>query len=351
MHRLFIALILLSLSFGSQAAEVKNLYQASAPVSSRDEQERATLTPQLLKQVMLKVVGNQALLESAPLAPILAEAEQYMQQYEYQRTNIASAELTQPDQLSLSLRFDPNAVNRALSALQLPIWGKTRPDILVWAVVDNAGQQQLLGLETSPMGVFRPLNEAADQRGLPILIPLLDLQDQAALTVSDIQQNNQAAIEAASARYGADIVVTAIMRLEAGQAQVQWRANGQGISDSWQSQGTLADSFAAGLGHLADKLALQYAQRVDKHGDSQWLTLQVKDVLSYADFNRLMNYLNQLELIDEIRVDELADQQLALAIAFRGSVEVLERTLEVGHLLEAEPQYSDNNVKQYRLTP
>ena len=218
-------------------------------------------------------------------------------------------------------------------------------------MVDNAGQQQLLGLETSPMGVFRPLNEAADQRGLPILIPLLDLQDQAALTVSDIQQNNQAAIEAASARYGADIVVTAIMRLEAGQAQVQWRANGQGISDSWQSQGTLADSFAAGLGHLADKLAQQYAQRVDKHGDSQWLTLQVKDVLSYADFNRLMNYLNQLELIDEIRVDELADQQLALAIAFRGSVEVLERTLEVGHLLEAEPQYSDNNVKQYRLTP
>ncbi|MTI63983.1 DUF2066 domain-containing protein [Methylophaga sp.] len=349
MHRLFIALILLSLTFGSQAAEVDNLYQASTPVSSRDQQERAKLMPQLLQQVMLKVVGNQALLETAPLAPVLSRAEQFMQQYEYRRTNIIGADLTQPDELSLSMRFDPAAVNRAVKELQLPVWGNNRPDILIWAVVDNNGEASILGLESSPMGVFRPLNQAADQRGLPILLPLMDLQDQGALSVADIREDNQAAIDAASDRYGADIVMTSVMQFNGDQVQVQWQANGAGINTSWQSQGSVREAFAAGMGHLADNLALQFGQLVDNGSESQRLTMQINDVLSYADFSRLMAYLEKLELISDIRVINLGAQQLDLDIAFRGSMDVLQKTLAVGSLLIEEPQSETSDTKQYRL--
>lgn len=351
MHRLFITLILLSLTCGSHAAEVDNLYQASTPVSSRDAQERVALMPQLLQQVMLKVVGNKALLETAALAPVLSEAEQYTQQYEYRRTNIAAADLTQPDQLSLTLRFDPAAVNRALTELELPIWGSNRPDILIWAVIETNGETSILGLETAPMGVFRPLSQAADQRGLPILMPLMDLQDQSALTISDLKQSNQAAIDSASDRYGADIVMTAVVKFDGDEAKVSWSANGAGVSDNWQSQGNVQDAFAAGIGHLADKLALQYGQRVDNGGEVQRLTLQIKDVLSYADFTRLMAYLEQLEVISDIRVINLGAQQLDLDIAFRGSLDVLQRTLSVGSLLIEEPQSDSNDAKLYRLTP
>ncbi len=351
MHRLFIALILLSLTFGSHAAEVDNLYQASAPVNSRDEQERAKLTPQLLQQVMLKVVGNKALLETAPLAPILSQAGQYMQQYEYRRNNILGADLTEPDQLALSVRFDPAAVNRAINELQLPVWGNNRPDILIWALVENNGDTAILGLETAPVGVFQPLSRAAEQRGLPILMPLMDLQDQAALSIADIRQGNQAAVAAASERYGADIVMTAVVNLNADAAQVQWRANGAGVSDSWQTQGNMQEAFAAGMGHLADKLALQFAQLVDNGGEAQRLTMQIKDVLSYADFSRLMTYLDKLELISDIRVINLGEQQLDLDIAFRGSIDVLQRTLAVGSLLIEDPQSDSNEAKHYRLKP
>lgn len=351
MHRLFIALILLSLTFSSHAAEVDNLYQASTPVSSRDEQERAKLMPQLLQQVMLKVVGNKALLESAPLAPILSQAEQYMQQYEYRRTNIIGADLTQPDELSLSLRFDPAAVNRSVNDLQLPIWGSNRPDILVWAVVESNGESSILGLESAPMGVFRPLNQAADQRGLPILLPLMDLQDQNALSVADIREGNQAAIDAASERYGADIVMTTVMQIQGDEVRVQWHADEAGSTDNWQSQGSMQDAFDAGMGHLADKLALQYGQLVDNGTEVQRMTMQIADVLNYADFSRLMAYLEKLELISDIRVINLGEQQLDLDIAFRGSLDVLQRTFAVGSLLIEEPQSESGNAKQYRLLP
>ena len=307
--------------------------------------------PQLLQQVMLKVVGNKALLETAPLAPVLSEAEQFMQQYEYRRTNIIGADLTQPDELSLSLRFNPAAVNRAVNELQLPIWGSNRPDILIWAVVDNQGETSILGLENASMGIFRPLNQAADQRGLPILMPLMDLQDQAALSVADIRDGNEAAIEAASERYGADIVMTSVMQLNDDQLQVQWRASGAGINTSWQSQGTMQDAFVEGIGHLADKLALQYGQLVDDGAEVQRLTMQIMDVINYADFSRLMAYLEKLELISDIRVINLGEQQLDLDIAFRGSLDVLQSTFAVGSLLVEEPQAESSNAKQYRLIP
>ncbi|WP_297810363.1 DUF2066 domain-containing protein [uncultured Methylophaga sp.] len=351
MQRLFITLILLSMSSAGQAAEVKNLYQAAAPVSSRDVDERARMTPQLLRQVMLKVVGNQSLLDAAPLEPVLENAEQYLQQYEYQRTNIAAADLTRPDQLSLRLSFEPSAVNQAINDLQLPLWGKVRPDVLVWAVVEAEGQQSLVGLETDGKGVLKPLTDAADTRGLPILLPLMDLQDQSALTAQDIREMNQAAINQASMRYGADIVLAADIKLLNGEAIIQWQANGDNIEHQWQSQGSLGRALQAGMGQLADKMALKYSPLADNSSPAQRLKLQITNVLDYADFNRLMNYLRQLDLITDIRVENLGSQQLDLDIAFRGSETILQRTLTVGSLLAEDNSFSSSDAKQYRLIP
>jgi hypothetical protein len=110
-------------------------------------------------------------------------------------------------------------------------------------------------------------------------------------------------------------------------------------------------AFATGIGHLADKLALQFGQLVDNGGEAQRLSMQIKDVLNYADFSRLMAYLEKLELITDIRVINLGERQLDLDIAFRGSLDVLQRTFDVGKLLIEEPKSDGNNAKQYRLTP
>lgn len=350
MRRLFIALILLSLTCGSYAAEVDNLYQASAPVSSRDEQERATLTPELLRQVMLKVVGNQSLLDSAALEPVLAKAVSFMQQYEYQRSNIV-ADLTRPDKLSLKLSFEPAAVNTAIRELNLPIWGKIRPDILVWLAVSHEGQQSLLGLESDEAGIFRPLSQAADSRGLPVLMPLMDLSDQSALKFNDVWQTQQSIIKTASQRYGADVILSARVNLQGDEAQIDWQAMGDSISDSWHSQGSLQQALNEGMGQLADKLALSYSQQVSNDAPEQQLNLQITNVLGFADYNRLMNYLQQLDLITDIRVNNLNEQQLDLDIAYRGSVELLQRTLAVGRMLAEENGFDNSNIRHYRLVP
>lgn len=339
------------MSCGSYAAEVNNLYQAQLPIDSRDEQKRDELTPALLKQVIVKVVGNRSVVEKADLTPILSKATTFVQQYEYQRTNVVHADLTQPDQLVLQQRFDPDSVNRAIRDLGLPIWGKVRPDILAWVALKQDDKNTLLGLENSETEVIQPLHEAAEQRGLAVLLPLMDLQDLSQVSFDAVWQQDDATVQAASQRYGADILLMAQVKLDNGIAMIEWQAMIEGERQRWQSQGQPDDAFKQGIGELADVLADRYSQTIDTNQTAQRLLMNISDVMDYDDFTRLMAYLRQLDYISDIRVMNLNDQKLDLDITFNGNLQVLQRTLAVGRMLTEETTFDGDGAKQYRLLP
>lgn len=351
MHRLFFVLILLSLTCGSYAAEVNNLYQAQLAVDSRDEDEREQLAPQLLHQVILKVVGNSALLNDTDLQPVLKQAGQYVQQFEYVRTNDVSADLTQPDRLALKISFDPDGVNRLIQGLGLPVWGKIRPDILAWVAINKDQSQQLLSLENADSDITPLFETAADKRGLPILLPLMDLQDLTQISFDTVWQQDEATVQLASARYGADMLLMCQATVEGDIATIHWQLVTDDDSKRWQSQGTLQAALEAGVGQLADILASQYSQTVDTSLADQRLTMHISDVIDYGDFTRLMSYLRQLDYITDIRVINLNQQMLNLDIAFTGNVQVLQRTLAVGRMLTEDNSFDGNGAKQYRLLP
>lgn len=351
MHRLIFSLILLSLTCGSYAAEVNNLYHAQLPIDSRDEQKRDQLTPALLKQVIVKVVGNSSVVEKADLTVVLDKATTLVQQYEYHRTNVVQADLTQPDQLVLKQRFDADGVNKAIRDLGLPIWGRVRPDILAWVALQQDGKQTLLGLENSETKLIQPLNEAAEQRGLPILLPLMDLDDLSQVSFDAVWQKDDAVVQAASLRYGADILLLAQVNLDNGNATIEWQALIDGDIKRWQSQGQLPDAFKHGIGELADVLANRFSQTIDTNQAVQRLQMNISDVMDYGDFTRLMTYLRQLDYITDIRVMNLNEQKLDLDIAFNGNLQVLQRTLAVGRMLTEETSFDSNGAKSYRLLP
>ncbi len=352
MHRLFYALILLFLSFSSHAAEVNNLYQATAPVTTQQQKERDVLAPELLKQVIIKLVGNEKLVNKANLAPVLANSRQLVERYEYIRNNIEAADLTQPDQLSLRLSFDKNAVNEAINKLNLPRWGRVRPDVLVWLATDINGQQTLQGLENISQAVFTPLQQAADERGLPILMPLMDLEDQTALRFSDVWTGDDEAIREASQRYGADVILIIKMTIDNDSAQIVWQAGTGDNRQRWTSEGFVNASIKKGLDVLVDSLSTEYAQYSQPAETSKTFSLQIDEINDYADFSRVMTYLNQIESIENIRVNNLGMNILDLDISYSGDLQVLQRTLSVGRLLSelAPPDDVNSDKKYYRLT-
>src|SRR5690606_848535 len=102
-----------------------------------------------------------------------------------------------------------------LDTAGIALWPRNRPDTLLWIVEqDTNGRRSLLGTD-SPM-VAR-LQALAAERAMPLISPILDLQDRLALRPDILWELDPAAIQGASSRYGSDsVLVLRIMQLVSG---------------------------------------------------------------------------------------------------------------------------------------
>ncbi len=97
----------------SAAASAGGLYTAQVPVTSQDEAERAQALKTALGQVITRASGDAAALSRPEVAKALAQAERYVQQFQYQEDVVT--ESGQPQmRLTLVAQFDRDAVDRLI---------------------------------------------------------------------------------------------------------------------------------------------------------------------------------------------------------------------------------------------
>jgi hypothetical protein len=345
MHRLFFVIILL-LATNSFAAEVANLYQAQVPVSTQTEQERQQLAPEILRKVILKVVGDRAALDIADLSPVLSRANELVQQFQYQRLNEISEDLTQPDRLALILTFNQSALAQALNESSLPIWSSSRPDVLIWLTLD----EYVIGAQSQRADITERLYAAAEQRGLPILLPLMDLQDQAQVRAADVRGGYVDNVAIASQRYGAAVVLTANMAIENGQAHINWQTELNGQTEVWHSRGDVAVAINAGIEELTDRVSRRFTQVVSNPNSYQY-DLEISDVTGFADYSRVMDYLKKAQYVTDVNLVKLSADSLFMRISLQGDLDVFKQALSIERVLAADTFYSDDDVLRYRLLP
>lgn len=351
MHRLFIVLISL---FATQsfAAEVANLYQSPVPVVTQSEQERQQLAPQALRQVILKVVGDRSALDVTDLTPVLSQANNLVQQFQYERINEITEDLTQPDRLALLLKFNKGSLNKSLTNLGLPIWSNTRPDVLVWLAVDDGQSRTVVGAESTKHNIPVLLEQAADMRGLPIFMPLMDLEDQSQVRFADVWGDFSESIEAASNRYAPQVILIArVSMTDSFNSRVHWHALINGESESWQSRGDIQTALNAGVGELTDRLARRFTQVVSNNQYNQQLELQISNVTDYADYSRMMKYLSKLQYVSGVQVSTLESDKVDLTLSLQGDLAVFNRSLSIGRVLMEDTSYNPTNTLRYRLLP
>jgi hypothetical protein len=112
-----IVLVLAALSPALSRAG-SSLYTGQVPVNSQAEGERAEALKSALAQVVIKLSGDSTALTRPGVAKAIANAEHYMQQYQY--TQDATAEAGQPQaRLYLVAQFDHDAVDQLMRDLGL----------------------------------------------------------------------------------------------------------------------------------------------------------------------------------------------------------------------------------------
>lgn len=272
--RLF-ASCLLCLSLPLAAETLSNLYQVREVVSSQQPGERDAALSRALDTLVLRLTGDPAALQNPAVVELRKSPQQLISQYAYQ---------SGPPQV-LQVDFDPLSSEQHLRQAGLPLWGANRPAILAWWLHNGSDGSSLVGDAQAGAPLLRV---AAQQRGLPLRLPLADLDEQLLVSPENLSANPPAALLQASTRYGADALLTVQAREADGQWQAQWQL---WLGDS-REQGTAQGVDQAAL---ADTVLLAVSQRlaprfVSRPGAAQGLQLEVQgaNLARYAELQRLL---------------------------------------------------------------
>ncbi|MBU2924763.1 DUF2066 domain-containing protein [Colwellia sp. 4_MG-2023] len=222
---LFVILTILS-SMTLEAVEIKDLYQASVAINSQSSGDRAHALKKALAAVMLKVGGEQSVLDNEIIKQSLNNFDSYLNQYRYQEKSIkVEGQLSSKKQLFILASFNEEKINQLFQQANLPLWGSLRPQVLLWLIEEQGLQRRIISSSSASTLPYK-VNEFSAQRGLPIIMPLMDLTDLSQLTISDVWGRFQQPIKEASNRYLAEAIV--VMRI----------SNSSLITDSYTDQYT-----------------------------------------------------------------------------------------------------------------
>ncbi len=333
MTRLKFSLLLLPLFLLATpllADVVENLYVAEVPVESQDRQERQLVIGSAMREVLLRVSGQNLVLTVTPIEQALMQPTRYVQRYRYE-----TREVEGETRKVLKVRFDEAAINRLLRSNRLPVWGKTRPATLVWLVIDDGKGRHLLSND-SENEARQIIENQSRLRGLPLRLPLYDLTDRAKLSISDVWGNFEDTILTASRRYQPEaVLVGRVYRTFGNRWKGRWTLHVEGRRLDWESEGeTLQTAMLPGIAGTADQLAQRYA-RVEENQQPDQVLVRIKAVNSLRAYNKAVNYLASLETVSKVMPREVTDSSILLELTSRNGRLAVSQAIALGHTLVA----------------
>ena len=198
-------IILVSLFAGAfsgsvQASTVVSVNEASVAVSDQSSSTQKKAARQALEQVVIKITGQRSATSNSAVRAMLSQPERYLRAYRFDVVN---------GQLSYVAEFDSQTVIKVIRDAGLPVWGQRRPDTLLWlATEDENGNRQIID-DGANGPVSSRLRELAVERGVPVVFPLMDLDDSVNISVFDVWGRFARTLQTASVRYQPDYIVGA----------------------------------------------------------------------------------------------------------------------------------------------
>ena len=327
---LLAAFLFLLLPLMAHAADLDDLFVAEAAVVDEGSEARNAALGELLAEVLTRVSGNPAIAGQPAAVELLAAAPSLVQQYRY-RTVDEAGELRRV----LWARFDRQGVERMMRERQLPVWVQ-RPRVLLWLATERQGRRELFNLDNQP-DARSVVTERARALGMPLQLPLMDLEDQAGLTPADVWSDFYSGIRTASARYPHQVVLTARLTAQGGG---QWRStwtliDRDGGMPFQVSSQDLSATLASGIEQAQRLLAARYAPTPGVVGSSGTL-VRFSEVFDLPRYGRLLALLEGIETVSQVALRHTRNDAVMVEVDLRGDVRDLERALESSGQVAAE---------------
>lgn len=311
------------------AVKVDSIYEAGIPVASQTQEDRDKAMQAGLVEVLSKVSGETDVLDNETIKSKIQKADTFVQEFSY-----TDSSNTPNTPYVLRMSFEKKRVNHLLRQADLPVWGQDRPLILAWVEYEAPGNEPVIIDNDSKTEIQQVLTEKAQKRGLPIILPMMDVEDINQVNVSDIVSMTIPTLQDASQRYGSEVMlVTRILKQPAGYSIQSKMVIGERQYDWEVNENNLNDAIAALLDNVTDALAKRYASAITDTIQSE-MTLKISHLSEDGDFAQVMDYITHLTTVADVEPIQIAANEATLKISLHGSKDAFIQALTVGQKLQ-----------------
>ena len=304
-----------------------------------------------MAQVLVKLSGDPVAVNAIAQAPGLGPADPLVRQHRY--LEVPSEDDQFPPQTILEVRFNATRIRERAQDLGLPLWPLERPATLIWVAVERQAQRTLLGAWEEDQPTLQAIEEAAGERALPVVLPLLDIEDQSNIRIADVWAGYADRVSAASLRYAAPLLLLGRCYQSGGRWRAHWNLSGEALSVRWTSEGSTLDQvLVAAVTELADWLGRRFAVATTR--DPQRIVLRVSGVEDMASYGAISAYLSSLSMVKRADPLVISPQYMDFALHSDSGVSGVVQALQYGRVLSRVDEYIGAIVGVdlwYRVSP
>ncbi|MDO6687969.1 MULTISPECIES: DUF2066 domain-containing protein [unclassified Agarivorans] len=316
-------LLILSLAFvffPVSAAQQNDLYriEASATGDNKQDQQHA------FELLMLRLTGDASSSSNALVAKAKGNINPYIQQFSFGDDMI-------------SVLFNESKVNQLLMQAQLRLWGKQRPNIILWYANEQNFNRDLLA-DSSQKEWLQQSRQQAQLLGLPIRLPVMDLEDSMAVNVNDVWGGFDGPLYTASERYATPLVLSFRQYPQGQSWQIQWRlldGTSQVQLDSGQVQASLEQVGAEAMSAVSASLAARYGVVLGE-GEAEASLVSFANVTSINKYVELERFLNQQPSVASVTLHHVQHDIFTFEVQLLSPWEDLQASLDIAPRLQAD---------------
>lgn len=294
-------LCLLAFSSAAYAKTKVDIYHVEVPMTDVKNPKTAAWS-QGLERVLIRASGDTKVAKNAVVKKALSDPSDYLAQFESGSLDNAP---------SMVMEFNPVQIQSLLSQAHAVFWPQERKNVLVW-VVEDANFERQIGWEQSGLDSIVPLQNAAQAAGLPITLPLGDMDDMTQISAPDLWGGFDEPLAKASKRYPVDgVLLLKVTRVGDG-AQVEWvlhdiapnKMDTQSEPVSGSTEGKLSDSIEQAIEQVSAYYAKQNKVAVNQATDDALLA-NFSGIHTAQDFFTLERLLKGLASVAAVQVHQM----------------------------------------------
>jgi len=253
----------LSLNLVCAMASEVGLYRANVVVSGKSETNRAIGLAQCLEDVLVKVSGDQSLIQDPKVAVLKKNAAEFVANFQYRDrmsgVPIHDEQGTYDRPHDLTAEFAPTRIDAILHSLGREAWLAPRPRIGIFLAVDGRKDNFVLASDSPRDPDMRSaLATAADRVGLAIVLPSTAELAGSAMTTETLSRASLSELDGAARNLGDDVALAGALHWsdEALGWIADWRLSFRGEPYQWKVRGVGFDeAFRNGMRGAAQVLS------------------------------------------------------------------------------------------------